>query len=231
MMPETSRRAFTLIELLVVIAIIALLVTILAPSLQNAKDLAQKVQCFTTMRVHAMALPMYTTDHDGYFPYGRSFWYHLAYPPPGTPSYRYGLMGEYLPEEARYYKCRGALDWPHQIWAVDRYEPTFSRNRQILPYHGSDNVWQPDRLAMRFERVQRVGEVWLLADGNCRGINNGYAFDFHHGRFYWDAHQGGTNVIYLDGHHSWVPESLFKGSPVGADNGWCFMRSWAWMWE
>ena len=58
--------AFTLIELLVVIAIIALLVSILVPSLTRARDMARKAVCSTTMSSHGKAVAMYVTSYGAY---------------------------------------------------------------------------------------------------------------------------------------------------------------------
>jgi prepilin-type N-terminal cleavage/methylation domain-containing protein/prepilin-type processing-associated H-X9-DG protein len=68
-MSYTKRnRGFTLIELLVVIAIIALLVSILLPSLKQAKDLAKAVICATNQRNLHMGLNQYTNEWDGAMP-------------------------------------------------------------------------------------------------------------------------------------------------------------------
>jgi len=61
-----KRRGFTLIELLVVIAIISLLVSILLPSLNKAKELARKVVCSANLRAIYYAWNMYRHDADGY---------------------------------------------------------------------------------------------------------------------------------------------------------------------
>jgi prepilin-type N-terminal cleavage/methylation domain-containing protein len=60
--------AFTLIELLVVVAIIALLISILLPSLQRARDEAQAVVCMSNDRQIVLALAMYQQEHNGYVP-------------------------------------------------------------------------------------------------------------------------------------------------------------------
>ena len=59
---------FTLIELLVVIAIISLLVSILLPSLNRAKDLARIVTCASQERGIGLAMMVYAGDSGGHFP-------------------------------------------------------------------------------------------------------------------------------------------------------------------
>jgi prepilin-type N-terminal cleavage/methylation domain-containing protein/prepilin-type processing-associated H-X9-DG protein len=60
-------KAFTLIELLVVIAIISLIVAILLPSLQKAKDLARTAVCQSNLKGQGLAFAMYGQDW-GYIP-------------------------------------------------------------------------------------------------------------------------------------------------------------------
>ncbi len=68
--PRTVRgRGFTLIELLVVIAIIALLVSILMPSLQQAKEAARRSACAVNLRAWGLAAHQFAGEHQGVFPY------------------------------------------------------------------------------------------------------------------------------------------------------------------
>jgi prepilin-type N-terminal cleavage/methylation domain-containing protein len=63
-----NRRAFTLIEVLVVVAIIALLISILLPSLSLARAQAKAVACQSGLRQLTVALRMYSGDSKGYMP-------------------------------------------------------------------------------------------------------------------------------------------------------------------
>ena len=73
-----GRRGFTLIELLVVVSIIALLVAILLPALNKARENAKAVVCRSQMRHYGLAVVYYVEEHDNSFPQYASLAYYAS---------------------------------------------------------------------------------------------------------------------------------------------------------
>jgi prepilin-type N-terminal cleavage/methylation domain-containing protein/prepilin-type processing-associated H-X9-DG protein len=67
-LPRRLQTGFTLVELLVVIGVIALLISLLLPALNKARESARQVQCLSNMRQLSTAAISFSNEHKGYMP-------------------------------------------------------------------------------------------------------------------------------------------------------------------
>ena len=78
-------KGFTLIELLVVISIIALLISILMPALNIAREQARLTVCKVNLRSVGLGLRLYEEDNDGLLPPQYILWGGSAVPGESSP--------------------------------------------------------------------------------------------------------------------------------------------------
>ena len=120
-----TERAFTLIELLVVVAIIALLISILLPSLQRAKDQGKAVKCASNERQLGLGLTYYVHE-TGFYPAD-----HLQ--PPGGQ-----WMISWIPRIRAYADYQDDIFWCPATPSEFRWQPSprddYSGNLPTVAY-------------------------------------------------------------------------------------------------
>jgi prepilin-type N-terminal cleavage/methylation domain-containing protein len=206
---------FTLIELLVVVAIISLLVSILLPSLQQAKDLAKSVLCQTNVRSLMMGQEFYAKDYGVY----------AAYQSSGSPPIR--QMENYIVESGallNYYGNVGdPINYPPYVCpaepqAIRTGTGTWDFSGEAQPYGWNTmlggftyNNPNPYFEFLSVDEIRRPSELLGWADGQIHGV-------FYPPWIGWGAaeahivprHQlGSTNYAggaFLDGHSEQILE-------------------------
>jgi prepilin-type N-terminal cleavage/methylation domain-containing protein/prepilin-type processing-associated H-X9-DG protein len=107
-MKPNSRRGFTLVELLVVIAIIGILVALLLPAVQSAREAARRNQCVNNLRQLAIAMVNYESVNGGFPPLADT-WTQDEYRNKYTGNFVgswydghgwYSLIGPYIEQQA-----------------------------------------------------------------------------------------------------------------------------------
>jgi prepilin-type N-terminal cleavage/methylation domain-containing protein/prepilin-type processing-associated H-X9-DG protein len=137
------RRGFTLIELLVVVGIISLLIAILLPALNKAREVSNRVSCLSNMRQIASGLTNYVASNYGWTPPAVSTVYDFGDPDTartgtwgpqaGTGNFLRFALGENI----HLFICPDILDpitsiYPPDGNPADDYSPTALSNTSYL---------------------------------------------------------------------------------------------------
>lgn len=149
----TDKKGFTLIELLVVIAVVALLLSILLPSLKMAKEHAERLLCADHLKTIGQILHLYADAHDDFLPdplYGEDH-------PGGAASYLLMNVNDQLPVQERIRDAirrhsfdSGAIDNLGQLFVVGMmdidsseilYCPSNKRTAFSYDYYGGPDQW------------------------------------------------------------------------------------------
>jgi prepilin-type N-terminal cleavage/methylation domain-containing protein/prepilin-type processing-associated H-X9-DG protein len=217
--------AFTLIELLVVIAIIAILASMLLPALAKAKAAAQKTNCLSNLHNIGLAMMMYADDHDGMVPRGNYIPWFLAYMPYVPEG---GLTGDF--RNVRIFYCpsypnkdprrKQVITYVINAWRFsspnDRVGTEQTSPSKLSAFeqpsdsiHLSDNEngsWRPIVTGLR-DAVTDLNDVWAP---------NHLPYSETTKRLHGDRrvahkrHGTGVNLLYFDGHASWMKAELMR---------------------
>jgi len=186
-----GRGPFTLIELLIVITIIAILTSLLLPSLKKSQDLAKRIKCMGNLRQIGNAFNMYCQDYNSYFPSC------LDYSQGGSPIWWQSKLAYYISPKATYthpiYRC------PSQADILINY--CYAINTCLAYYHKADGTLV--RQVPPVQRITKPSRSSILIDGKSGYSNYDYRSRTDPAYTYCSigfVHGNGANILYVDAH-------------------------------
>ncbi len=197
-------KAFTLVELLVVVAIISLLVSILLPSLNQAKELARRVVCACNMKGIGLAFTMYTNDWKNWFPLVRD----------QGPTNLSGVWADKLydgyAEDVKVFHCPSA---PNRIFTPNETNGVWLMAYGMEWWLGGgmdiDNTPEkPNGVGHRVTDASQSADTVLLGENRDTFGTHGYGvhnFDWPDPTDSWgwpddNRHAGMSNILFVDAH-------------------------------
>jgi prepilin-type N-terminal cleavage/methylation domain-containing protein/prepilin-type processing-associated H-X9-DG protein len=185
-------HGFTLVELLVVISIIGVLIGMLLPAIQAARESARRTQCLSNLRQIGLAIDQYVDRQGsrGKFPDAANF---TTTVPTETPSLM-EVIGPYCEitdatkEKSELFHCPSDKDYPNSDTAAQQYDTYFEADGTSYEYDARRAAKKTrQQILMRNENEPRSSSVvWIVFD--CSNF---------HGA---EGEDGSRNFLYLDGH-------------------------------